>query len=202
MIIYKTTNLINGKFYIGFDTKNNSKYLGSGLHLKRAIKKYGRENFAKVILEICSSLEELSKREIYWIEKTKAVKLGYNISKGGKGGNKNHTDKTKEKISKTRKQKKIIPWNKGKKGLQVAWNKGLTKDIDERIKEYAKKISGKNHGMYGKHHTEESKQKISKNSCMKKPEHQKRQSDFMKNNNPMFNPDVVKRSVATRQNKE
>jgi len=46
-IIYKTTNKINNKFYVGYDTKNNPKYLGSGLLLKRAIEKYGQENFKK-----------------------------------------------------------------------------------------------------------------------------------------------------------
>jgi hypothetical protein len=65
MIIYKTTNLINGKIYIGKDSKNNSKYLGSGLLLKRAILKYGKENFKKEILEECSSIEELNQREIF-----------------------------------------------------------------------------------------------------------------------------------------
>ena len=41
MIVYKTTNLINGKIYIGKDMKNNPNYLGSGTILRRAIKKYG-----------------------------------------------------------------------------------------------------------------------------------------------------------------
>jgi len=45
--IYKTTNLINGKIYIGQSFKHNCKYLGSGIFLKRAIKKYGIENFRR-----------------------------------------------------------------------------------------------------------------------------------------------------------
>jgi len=44
MIIYKTTNLINGKYYIGKDKYNNPSYLGSGFILYQAIKKYGKEN--------------------------------------------------------------------------------------------------------------------------------------------------------------
>ena len=40
MVIYKTTNLVNGKQYIGKDTKNNPTYLGSGTFLKKAIQKY------------------------------------------------------------------------------------------------------------------------------------------------------------------
>ena len=45
MIIYKTTNLVNGKIYIGKDSKNNPNYLGSGNLLKKALIKYGKENF-------------------------------------------------------------------------------------------------------------------------------------------------------------
>ena len=44
MVIYKTTNLVNGKSYVGMDSKNDPNYLGSGKLLKRAVKKYGRES--------------------------------------------------------------------------------------------------------------------------------------------------------------
>ena len=67
MIIYKTTNLINGKFYIGQDSKNDPLYLGSGKLLHKAIKKYGIGNFRKDILEHCVSKRELNEREIFWI---------------------------------------------------------------------------------------------------------------------------------------
>lgn len=88
MIIYKTTNIINGKIYIGQDSKNNPKYLGSGFLLSKAIKKYGVSNFIKEVLEICNSKEELNEKEIYWIEKMDSTNtnIGYNISKGGTGG--------------------------------------------------------------------------------------------------------------------
>jgi group I intron endonuclease len=83
MIIYKTTNLVNGKFYIGQDSKNNPEYLGSGLLLNKAIEKYGRENFLKEVVEQCNSKEELNSREIFWISELKPL---YNIAKGGIGG--------------------------------------------------------------------------------------------------------------------
>ena len=88
MIIYKTTNKINGKFYVGKDTYNNTKYLGSGKILKRAIKKYGKENFEKEILEECTNEQELKDREIFWIDKLNATNkdIGYNIAIGGVGG--------------------------------------------------------------------------------------------------------------------
>lgn len=83
MIIYKTTNLINGNFYIGQDLKNNPKYLGSGKILNQAIKKYGKENFIKEIIEQCDSKQQLNEREIFWILELNPV---YNIAKGGSGG--------------------------------------------------------------------------------------------------------------------
>lgn len=88
MIIYKTTNLINGKSYIGKDTKNNKNYLGSGSLLKAAIKKYGKENFTKEILEVCNTHIELKEREKFWIEYYSAINdsMYYNIRPGGDGG--------------------------------------------------------------------------------------------------------------------
>jgi group I intron endonuclease len=91
MIIYKTTNLLNGKWYVGRDSKNNPDYLGSGTALKRAIVKYGRENFKKEILELLpekSSIEDLIKKETEWILSTNACLdiNSYNIKKDGKCG--------------------------------------------------------------------------------------------------------------------
>jgi hypothetical protein len=88
MVIYKTTNLINGKFYIGKDSKNNPDYIGSGVILERAIKKHGIHNFKKEILEVCSNDAELNEREIYWIKYYKSTdrKIGYNLTEGGTGG--------------------------------------------------------------------------------------------------------------------
>lgn len=88
MIIYKTTNLVNGKIYVGQDSNNNDNYFGSGLLIKRAISKHGVKNFKKEILEVCSTKLELNNKEIYWIEKLNAtdVRIGYNITNGGDGG--------------------------------------------------------------------------------------------------------------------
>ena len=98
MIVYKTTNLINGKIYVGQDSKNNPRYLGSGAIIKRAIKKYGVENFKKEIIEVCHSKNEMDEKEKYWIKKLKTIENGYNISEGGNGclGCK-QSDETKQK---------------------------------------------------------------------------------------------------------
>lgn len=88
MIIYKTTNLINGKIYIGKNKHNNSKYLGSGRRLIKAIQKYGRDFFLKEIVEYCVSNEYMSEREKYWIDYFDSTNrlIGYNLTKGGEGG--------------------------------------------------------------------------------------------------------------------
>ena len=87
MIIYQTTNLLNNKKYIGKDTKNNPKYLGSGALLLEDIKKYGRENFKKDILEYCFSLDELEIREIYYINlfNAKSSEEFYNLTSSPTG---------------------------------------------------------------------------------------------------------------------
>lgn len=88
MIIYKITNLINNKIYVGKDIRNNPNYFGSGIAIRNAIKKYGKENFKKEILETCKTEKSLCKREKFWIKKLKSFKpIGYNISEGGNGGN-------------------------------------------------------------------------------------------------------------------
>jgi len=89
MIIYKTTNLINRKIYIGKDKHNDPRYLGSGKSLHYAIKKYGRENFQKEILEYCESENHMAEQEMIWIHKFNSTDraIGYNMTNGGLGGN-------------------------------------------------------------------------------------------------------------------
>lgn len=88
--IYKTTNLVNGKIYIGQhkSDKFDESYLGSGILLNKAILKYGVECFRQEILEVCYSKNELNEREIYWIEyyNSTNVEIGYNMTRGGDGG--------------------------------------------------------------------------------------------------------------------
>ena len=88
MQIYLTINIVNKKWYIGRDKNGSAKYLGSGTFLKKAIKKYGKHNFKKFVLETCDSIDHLNQAEIAWIAYTNAVNnpQSYNVANGGDGG--------------------------------------------------------------------------------------------------------------------
>lgn len=105
MYVYETINLINNKKYIGVKISNRDydNYLGSGILLKRAIKKYGKNNFEKRILKEFNNEEEARNYERMLIEAVGAIDSDeyYNLVSGGYGGGvRNHpvTDETKEKI--------------------------------------------------------------------------------------------------------
>jgi hypothetical protein len=89
-IIYKTTCLINQKFYIGQHETNdiNDSYLGSGLLICASIKKYGKENFIKEILHVFDNKHDmnLKEAEIVNLDLLKNP-LCLNLSPGGQGGN-------------------------------------------------------------------------------------------------------------------
>lgn len=92
MIVYKTTNLINGKIYVGkasgYNCSSGSQYLGSGKLLRSAIAKYGKENFNRKTIDIASDKNDLCLKEIFWINfyDARNRNLGYNIMPGGEGG--------------------------------------------------------------------------------------------------------------------
>lgn len=126
--IYKTTNLINNKIYVGQHTSDcfDVKYKGSGTVLAKAIKKYGWDNFVCEILCECDSIEELNAKEMEFITKLDSTNptIGYNIKYGGSNSpcpeiikkkisetqklnpnrsmlGRKHSDKTKEQMSKS-----------------------------------------------------------------------------------------------------
>lgn len=87
--IYQVTNLLNGKIYVGaHKTKNvNDHYMGSGKIILAAIKKYGRDNFSKTILEICDTPEQMYHREREIVNTEFIERLDtYNTKLGGIGG--------------------------------------------------------------------------------------------------------------------
>jgi len=105
--IYVTTNMVNGKKYIGQRKFSHGwkGYLGSGILLEKSIKKYGKQNFSREIIVVGYSREELNKLEIEFIKNHDAVKSDdyYNISLGGECGSpmlgKHHSEETKQKMS-------------------------------------------------------------------------------------------------------
>jgi group I intron endonuclease len=113
MIVYRVTNKINRKQYIGYTTKTLEER--KKLHLskanspsnkhyfylfKQAIRKYGIDNFDWEVLENCSSIEQCCNKEIYYINKYNTISPnGYNLTEGGNGGI--QSKETKLKISKS-----------------------------------------------------------------------------------------------------
>jgi|688.fasta_scaffold770836_1 group I intron endonuclease len=87
--IYRTTNLINQKYYVGMHSTNdlNDGYMGSGDRITRSIRKYGKENFKFEILEYLETRELLKQREREIInEELLDDKLCMNLVYGGGGG--------------------------------------------------------------------------------------------------------------------
>ena len=162
MIIYKTINLVNGHYYIGKDQKNNPKYLGSGLALTRAIKKYGREKFSKIILEHCVNADHLANREKYWIKEHDAVNdpNSYNIHEGGKGGNTGayHKVGRKGKLNAMYGKKHSDKSIKKQKESHKIWRESA--DGIEHLKNRQRQMSGENNWNYGIKMSSETKSKM------------------------------------------
>lgn len=85
MFVYMTTNLIDGKIYIGQQSHSAKYYLGSGRLLRLAIRKWGKHSFKKEILQFCFTHDELNIYEKYWIKVFNSTNrnIGYNLREGG-----------------------------------------------------------------------------------------------------------------------
>jgi hypothetical protein len=85
--LYQITNLINGKIYVGVHKTSNFEdgYMGSGIGIRRAISKYGINNFQKCILQFFSSEDDMYKGEAQVVTTSFLQQEHvYNISEGGK----------------------------------------------------------------------------------------------------------------------
>lgn len=96
--IYKTTNILSGRYYIGMHSTNNldDGYLGSGNRLRLAIRKHGKENFKREIIMFCDSRKELRGKEEEIVSLDEIAKKNcMNMVVGGEGGlaTANHTKK-------------------------------------------------------------------------------------------------------------
>lgn len=86
-ILYKTTNIITGKYYIGVSNNRDRYYKGSGTALLASIRKHGRKNFIKEVLETFETSEEAFAREAEVVNEDFVKDCNtYNVKVGGKGG--------------------------------------------------------------------------------------------------------------------
>ena len=173
--IYKITNQINGKVYIGqhkckkgiiTETDMISDgYMGSGKILTQAKKKYGVENFTKEIVVICEDKEELNETEKFCIL---LVKLGYgkdcyNESSGGEGGDtiryKTKTEKTEINKKKSRSIKESLSSRSDEeKGEQVRKRLNTQNTRTEEEKEISKRKNSESNKISYRNLTKEEKQ--------------------------------------------
>lgn len=187
--IYKITNKVNGKSYIGKRVSDHfdDRYWGSGKLIKKAISKYGLSNFDREILQWARNKEELESLEIENIAKYNSITEGYNLTEGGTGG---VTTLGSFKITNGIEETQVyseadIPegWykgskNKGKKKSEEAVKNMKNSWTDERRKQFSENTKGsknsqykngqahigERNGMYGRHHTDETKMKISQSN--------------------------------------
>lgn len=143
MIIYKITNKINNKCYIGKTIRTlekrwkvhviHSKRPDDNLLFHRAIRKYGEENFLLEIIDTANNEKELNEKEKYWIEfyKSYLKENGYNLTKGGEGG-----ALVGEALEKMKKSKKGKKHSERQKNSGYVYLKGINK--------------GEKNAMYGK----------------------------------------------------
>ena len=159
--IYITTNLINNKKYIGKCHSNyfkGNKYLGSGKLLRIAIEKYGVENFHVELIDSADDLLELNNKEKYYIAYYDAVnsELFYNLRSGGDCGPGGPMFKGHKHSEET-----ITKMKKSRKGSLNANFGNHWSQSDELKKLHSELSSGSKNGMYGKHHSDTTKSRIS-----------------------------------------
>lgn len=180
-IIYKTTNQLNGKFYVGKHSTDNLEdgYLGSGVLLSRAIKKHGEHNFIREVLFVFDNLLEMELKEKELVnEDLVNSKLTYNVALGGQGGNlgnqvnkkiskntskaltgKSKTEEHKQALSRAAIEKGSRPSEATRKKISnTVSNTWSSMTAEERKQKCGR--SGEENGFYGKTHSEDTLSKI------------------------------------------
>jgi group I intron endonuclease len=163
-VVYRTVNKTNGKIYVGSHstTSLNDSYLGSGKYIKKALKKYGRENFYIEHLFFCETREQAFEIERYAIRdhievygkrnvyNAKPVACGHIKGESHPMWGKTHSDRLKKK------------WSKERRGEGNAfYGKTHTEETRKRLSEASSSHTGNKNPFYGKHHSKETKQKLS-----------------------------------------
>lgn len=168
---YKTTNLINGRYYLGMHSTNklNDGYVGSGKRLYYELSKYGKENFKFEILEHFNSREELVQAEVALITEEDLKNSNcLNCKPGGTGG---WTEEVREKAKKSAEIFMKERW----KDQEYRDRMIIIRNLPERLEQHRIKVSDtlrkyykENKGTFtGKEHTEETKKKISETNKQK-----------------------------------
>jgi anti-sigma28 factor (negative regulator of flagellin synthesis) len=200
-IVYETTNLVNGRKYIGKHSTNdiNDGYLGSGNLLFKAVKKYGKENFVRTILKEFNTEEEAYLYEEMLIT-SEIVKnnMYYNIREGGNGFNSESSTalwQDPEYIKKKSESLKKLWEDPKHRELVSSFMKNLWKDP-----EYREKMS---EHMKNRWKDQEYREKMCKvsNDLWKDPEHREKISNLNKGEgNPMYGKHHTEEAKAKIRN--
>lgn len=152
--VYKITNNINKKYYIGkHQTKDlNDGYMGSGKLLKRAIKKYGLVNFSKEILHVFQTEQEMNDKEK---ELVILQEMCYNLCEGGKGGF-GYINNNSLGVSNNQKQSARVSINTARKYVK---RESLLNNL--KLAQTKRQEIFPNGVWNGKQHSEETKRKMS-----------------------------------------
>ena len=156
--IYKTTNLKNGKFYIGMHSTNNLEdgYIGSGKKLWHSINYHGKENFKLEVLEFFDDRESLAKREREIVnEEVLKDSMCMNLKLGGEGGGKFYSQEHQLKCSQAAGIK-----HRERMLNDPEYREKLTKMTSESNKRRHERGEGFIYSWLGKKHSPESIQKM------------------------------------------
>lgn len=169
-VVYEVKNKVNGKKYIGKHKTDDiyDDYLGSGKYLKRAINKYGKDCFEKVILYVFDNKKEMDDKEAELVtDKEVKDEMFYNLKRGGEGGWDhiyNNPD-IMTKVAKKGYNSGIVFLTKEErlKNTMKGYKNGLSLYVnsdDPVIKKQRSENASKS--FKGHHHTKETKEKIGK----------------------------------------
>lgn len=153
MFIYKITNKVNNKVYIGQSVrpikKRFNRHINDAIrnkldtHFARAIRKYGKDNFICEVIDTAKNQNDLTLKEQYWIQYYDSVKMGYNETDAiSKCGGNTYASKTEEELleisEKIRKSKvgKLNPNSKSVKCYNIERKEELFFETVKECQEY------------------------------------------------------------------